>query len=84
MSRSYKKNPGFSDNEKNPGNKKFWLKVMNGRIRKSKDFIPNGNSYRRFVDRYSFMDYCWRPFTKKEIEESWYSRENKLYLIYMK
>ena len=83
MSRSYKKNPGFNSSEKST-NKRYWIKIMNKRIRKSNMIITNGNSYRKFVERCNYRDYRWRAFTKNQIETSWYFEENMLYRIYIK
>lgn len=84
MSRSYKRNPGFADGEGHPGIKKFYLRLMNKKIRKSNLFIPNGNTYRLFIDRWDYRDWEHRFFTQKQIRESWYFKDNKVYLVYMK
>ena len=48
MSRSFKKTPGFSSSEK-PRIKKYWIRLMNKRIRRFDSFISNGNIYRKFI-----------------------------------
>ena len=83
MSRSVKRVPGFSDNESSKV-KKYWLRVMNKRIRKSDMFIPDGNSYRRFIERWNYRDYNWRVFTERQVQDTWYFREDKVYKMYMK
>ena len=82
MSRSYKKIPG--SNTTNAKQKKFWLRQMNKRIRNSDLYIPEGNVYRRFQDRWNYRDYNWRIFTKRKLEESWYFEEDVVYKVYIK
>jgi hypothetical protein len=83
MSRSYKKVPGFSDSE--GGSKRaYYLRVMNRRIRgldlsDELSSIANGNSYRKFVDRYEYSDYSFRYFTPRELDVSWYGLKGQAY-----
>lgn len=81
MSRSFKKTPGFSPSEK-PRIKKYWIRLMNKRIRRFDSFISNGNIYRKFIERWDFKDYNWRLFSKKQIND--FYEKNEIYKIYIK
>ena len=87
MSRSRKKVPGFSDSEGSKVKSRF-LRLMNRRIRRldaidENTLIPDGNCYRRFVNRYDYRDYSFRYFSEKELEGSWLGKE-KTYQARMK
>lgn len=80
MSRSRKKVPGFSDSEGKKKIKVVYLRIMNRRIRRldvseEDNWIPNGNGYRRFIDRWDFRDYNFRFFSERELEDSWYEKD---------
>lgn len=76
MSRSKKKVPGFSDSEGRKI-KAYYLRLMNRRIRRlgdveDDDWVPDGNRYRLFVNRWDFRDYNFRFYSERELKESWY------------
>jgi hypothetical protein len=87
MSRSRKKVPGVSDSE-GYKNKRFYLRLMNRRIRRldtsgEDGWIPKGNHYRRFVSRWDFRDYNFRYFSMKALKKSWFG-QNRIYRAWMK
>jgi hypothetical protein len=69
MSRSYRKTPGCSDG--GSGVKHPYLKVMNTRVRRQDLFeedswLPNGNTYRKFVCRWSWKDYQYLIWSERD------------------
>jgi hypothetical protein len=56
MSRSYRK-PWITDGYKGSKNRRFYKNFANRIIRRSKEEIPDGKIYRKFIDRYSICDY---------------------------
>ncbi|MFW5686059.1 MAG: hypothetical protein ACOC0O_05330 [Spirochaetota bacterium] len=79
MSRSTKKVPGYSDSER-AGRKAVFLRLMNRRIRRldpeaDDGWIPNGNAYRRFIERWEYRDFTFRYFSERELDASWLGRD---------
>ena len=65
MSRSYKKNPGWSGRSR-------WSKLdkrfANKAVRNAKD-VPDGKAYRRIYNPYNICDYNFRYYSRKEVVE---------------
>ena len=79
MSRSWKKVPGYNDSE-GKKIKAYYLRMMNRRIRcldvlDENGWVPDGNYYRKFINRWDFRDYDFRYFSERALEESWFGKE---------
>ena len=57
MSRSYKKNPVYSDR---PNGAKYWKRIGNKKTRKLKDNFPKGRKYRRVYNSWEIHDFINR------------------------
>lgn len=68
MSRSYKKVPGWIDNDK-PRIKKYYKKIANGIVRRSKD-LANGGYYRKLYNPWNICDYKNLYFYHRDLMES--------------
>jgi hypothetical protein len=84
MSRSWKKVPGFTDSERS-GAKAYYLRLMNRRIRRldledDHGWIPDGNLYRRFVERWGYRDYNFRYYSERELEY-WHGAGERSYRV---
>ena len=80
MSRSFKKVPGFSDNDNHKGHQKRDAAKV---VRKTNN-IPNGNAYRKLYCSWNICDHNCRIFNKLELEEGiesgWTSPIHKWYM----
>ena len=68
MSRSYKKHPVVTDSKRKTT--KLQKRVANKRFRHSTVELYQGNSYRKYSERYNINDYKWWTTEKDAIE--WY------------
>ena len=57
MSRSYKKNPVWTDRTNGA---KYWKKLANKKVRKNKDNFSKGKKYKRIYCSYDIHDYIFR------------------------
>ena len=62
MSRSYKKNPVYTDR---PNGAKYWKRCANKKVRRYKDNLDDGKMYRRIYNSWDIHDYINR-WTKEE------------------
>lgn len=69
MSRTFKKTPGFTDQQRNSKTPKFFKRVANKKVRKvDTDFrIPNGKTYRYFHSYYDICDWKFLVFSENDI-----------------
>lgn len=68
MSRSYKKNPVYTDRTHGA---KYWKRCANKRVRRYKDELSNGMMYRKIYNSWEIHDYICR-WTKKDAIRYWY------------
>ena len=68
MSRSYKKNPVYTDR---PNGAKYWKRCANKKVRRYKDNLDDGKMYRRIYNSWDIHDYINR-WTKEEAIDYWY------------
>lgn len=66
MSRSYKKNPVYTDSTKGRKTQKRWA---NKKIRRYKKYISNGNFYRKIFESYEIHDFIIRRTWSEEINK---------------
>lgn len=71
MSRSYKKTPGFTDQQRNSSTSKVLKRLSNKRVRQFdvEDHLPNGKAYRKFLDPWDICDWKLLYFSDKELED---------------
>lgn len=62
MSRSYKKNPIYTDRTHGA---KYWKRLANKKVRKENDHFLKGKKYKRIYNSYDIHDYISR-WTKEE------------------
>lgn len=75
MSRSYKKNPFITDNNK----RKHKKQLANRRFRRSNSLFQR-SSYKKFNETWNICDYRWRT-TKKEAIEWYFCNCNNDYIL---
>jgi len=63
MAHSFKKNPGFSDND---CCKVFQKKEANHKVRRTKD-VPNGKAYRKLYNPWKICDCNCRYYSKNDL-----------------
>jgi len=76
MSRSYKKHPGFSDNDKS---KKWNKRQANKRVRRHQKELDSGCNYKRLYQQWDICDHNFRVFSRNELKEIT-DRPYKLYI----
>lgn len=72
MSRSYKKTPGFTDQQKSGRRAKYMKRLSNKRVRQFpvEEYLPNGRFHRKhFLNPWDICDYKFLFFSDKEIED---------------
>ena len=67
MSRSYKKNTFCSDYS--PLNK-WGKRIANKSVRRHKDYLANGNSYRKVYDSWNIHD--WKIYESENYARKWF------------
>jgi len=87
MSRSYKKVPGWSDQERNAGTKRK-KRAANKRVRKYVD-LADGSSYKKLYEQWDINDYSFRYFSEITItdylsETNWKGEYPLRYKMFMK
>lgn len=73
MSRSYKKTPGFTDQQKSGRRAKYMKRLSNKRVRQFPvgDLLPNGKFHRKhFVNPWDICDYKFLFFSKEDVKRS--------------
>ncbi|MFW6047250.1 MAG: hypothetical protein ACOCP4_05640 [Candidatus Woesearchaeota archaeon] len=70
MSRSYKKTPGHTDQQRNSKTPKFFKRKANKKVRKFKGELPEGKVYRKLYNPYDICDWKFLAYDEKEID-SW-------------
>jgi len=65
MSRSFKRTPGFTDQQRRPRTSKWFKRQANKKVRKMSPtfLIPDGKSYRMFYNPYDICDWKFLAFT---------------------
>ena len=76
MSRSYKKNPYYSDGK--CGTTKTKKRIANHRVRNSED-VPSGGAYKKFFPSWDIHDYINR-WTWEEAKEEWEHSDDDTYI----
>ena len=70
MSRSYKKNPIYTDR---PHGAKYWKRVGNKKVRKNNNTFPKGKKYKRMYNSWEIHDYISRYSKCEAIKDYYYS-----------
>ena len=71
MSRSYKKNPGYTDGE--PSRKRFFKRLSNKKTRKNWNLSNKGNAYKKNGVSYNIVDY--KHIYHKESDYEYYNHK---------
>lgn len=78
MSRSYYKYPSFKDYSRNHTR---WAKRQASKAVRRNWNIDDGTSYKKVYNSYNIIDFKWTYYTNREILDSWYVEEDKLYKV---
>lgn len=70
MSRSYKKNEICTDRSNGA---KFWKRISNKKVRKSRDSFQKSSKYKRIYNSYEIHDYISRWSKKQALNDYHYS-----------
>lgn len=65
MARSYKKNPVYTDR---PNGAKYWKRIGNKKVRKSKDYFQKGKKYKKFYNSWEIHDFSYRWSKESALE----------------
>ncbi len=81
MSRSYKKIAGFTDYTRKYT--KWAKRQANKKVRRAYN-VPNGKAYRKVYNPWDIHDWVWLCFTRRELIDSWYYKNNEEYKVWIK
>lgn len=81
MSRSYKKTPGFTDQQRHSKTPSFFKQQANKKVRKFDGMIPNGKAYRKLYEPYEICDWKFLHYSDQELHD-WHYRTSRFFRIF--